>query len=129
MPETFSLGTLLTGYTGRMLASWDELYRIVDYVTGETHMTHQLGRACGDIAPWLLRQHPWLAEEHLVLPGDLDGEDAVWAWLETQKARHGDSFEVEPMPEGMYVARNPMLELRQMMGPDKPVVAVVVAQT
>jgi hypothetical protein len=126
MPETFDLAALLTVATDRFLTRMDEVYRIVDHVTGTNHMTHQLPRACREIRPWLLQQYPWLADDDLVLPLELceAGEAPVLAWLAEKKAQHGAEFAVEPMPAGMYTPREPIAEMLEMIGPDKPVIVV-----
>jgi len=124
MSERFSLGTLLTISSGTFLTEMGEVYRVVDHVTGTAHLTHQLGRAADEIKPWILRQHPWLADEALVLPDDIEGEGPVLAWLADKAAVYGDDFPVEPMPEAMYQAKDPMIELRLMVGPDKPIIEV-----
>jgi hypothetical protein len=54
--RAFHLGDLLSVTTG-ILVSLDHIggvYRVVDFVTGQQHMTHQLPRACGVVNPWLL---------------------------------------------------------------------------
>lgn len=113
--KQFHLGDLLS-ITTHYLVSPDGIsgvYRIVDFVTGQQHMTHQLGRAADVITPVLLEQHPWLAE--IVVPADeLQGEEAWMSWLAGQVERYGAMHDVEPMPFGAYVGREPIAELREM---------------
>ena len=112
MSERFHIADLLTTVTGRLLGDMDGLYRVCDVVTGVSHMTHQLPRASEVVAPWLLEQHPWLAD--VTVPDDLSGELPVRAFVAGLAAQHGEWHEVEPMPFGMYVGRDPMAELREM---------------
>lgn len=124
MSEKFSLGTLLSITDGALLTTMDEVYRVIDYVTGTQHLTHQLGRAAEEIKPWLLRQHSWLADEALVFPEGLTGEVPVRDWLANKELVYGGPFDVEPMPPGMYQPKDPMIELRLMAGPDKPIIEI-----
>ena len=115
------MGDLLSVTDGR-LVSPDHIggvYNVVDFVTGEAHMTHQLPRACDVVGPWLLEQHPWLAdvEFDFDIPKGADRDQAmavVMAWLEGVVAEHGEMHEVEAMPFGMYVGRELVAELREM---------------
>jgi hypothetical protein len=110
----FHLGDLLSITDGRLVSPRhiDGVYDVVDYVTGQQHMTHQLPRAAEAIRPWLLRQHPWLAD--VVIPGTLDSQATVTAWLAEVTPALGECHEVRAMPLGMYVGREPISELREM---------------
>jgi hypothetical protein len=69
------------------------------------------------VKPWLLLQHPWLAD--IVVPANLGSEKAVMSWL-TKTARSAGTFhEVTAMPLGMYVGREPIAELEEMVGKDR----------
>ena len=128
--RTFHLGDLVSVVTGRLVSPnlIGSVYDVCDYVTGQPHMTHQLPRACKTVTPWLLDQHPWLAD--IQVP-DFDGvarEDAqrvVAEWLAGPVAQHGDTHEVTSMPPGMYVGREPIGELREM-APHVAIIPVVV---
>ena len=45
MTKTFDLGTVLTVTTGRLLTDIGNLYEILNFMTGDDLMTHQLPRA------------------------------------------------------------------------------------
>jgi hypothetical protein len=112
--ETFHLGDLLS-ITSGILVSPDRIggvYRIVDFVTGQQHLTHQLPRASQVVKPWLIQQHPWLDE--ITVPSSLSSEAEVFGWLATATGRWGEHHEVTRMPFGMYVGRDPIAELREM---------------
>lgn len=113
MTDRFHLGDLLSITDGRLLSPdhIDGVYRIVDHVTGEKHMTHQLPRAAETIRPWLIEQLPWL--DGLGPPQGADGPDMI-AWLSWATGEHGEFHEVEPMPFGMYVGREPFAEAEEM---------------
>lgn len=117
--KTFHIGDLIT-VVGHHLVSPDGIggiYNVVDYVTGQSHMTHQLPRAAKAVTPWLLEQHPWLAD--ITVPDGLRGEAGVMAWLAPVITKYGERHEVRPMPFGTYVGREPLTELEEMIGPEK----------
>lgn len=120
--KEFHVGDLLSVVTGR-LVSPDHIggiYNVVDFMTGQAHMTHQLPRACDDVKPVLLRQHPWLAEitvPEFSIPSDATGEEAeriVLGWTDEVAAQYGAMHAVEALPFGAYVGREPISELREM---------------
>lgn len=126
-PDTrdFHLGDLLSITTGHLLSprGVEALYDIIDFVTGVPHFTHQLPRGADAIKPWLLEQHPWLAD--VVVPESaLDSEATVLAWLAPATAEHGETHPVRALPHGQYVGRNPLTELAEM-APNTPIIAVV----
>lgn len=112
--QSFHLGDLLSVTDGKLVSPdhIDGVYRLLDFVTGEKHMTHQLPRAVGVVKPWLLRQHPWLAD--INVPAGLSGKEAVMSWLATATQTVGSFHTVEAMPFGMYVGREPIAEFREM---------------
>ena len=122
--RTFHLGDLITVVTGHLVSPnhIGAVYDVCDFVTGEAHMTHQLPRASKAITPWLLEQHPWLADIKVPNFAGAD-ERAVFAWLDEQVARYGEQHEVRAMPLGMYVGREPISELREM-APNAQIVTV-----
>lgn len=114
MGKIFHIGDLLS-VTDRYLVSPNHIhgvYDVIDYVTGEAHFTHQLPRAAEVVKPWLLEQHPWLAE--IEVPDGLDSEAKVLKWLEDLTAKYPAHHTVEPMPFGMYVGREPIVEAREL---------------
>lgn len=115
----FHLGDLLSVTDGKLVSPdhIDGVYNLVDFVTGQQHMTHQLPRAADVVKPWLLEQHPWLAD--IVVPAGLGSKEAVMSWLATATGVVGSFHEVTAMPFGMYVGRDPMLEAEEMVGQDR----------
>lgn len=129
--RNFHLGDLISVVTGRLVSPnhIGGVYDVCDFATGEAHMTHQLPRACDTVKPWLLDQHPWLSEidvPEFDMPSDVSQEDAariVADWLAGPVARYGERHEVDPMPFGMYVGREPVGELREMAPNAQAIVA------
>ena len=71
----FHLGDILTVTTGIFMCPtrMDGLYRILNHLTGDNLMTHQLPRAAEECKPWLRHQFPTLpvtVPESAMVDGD-----------------------------------------------------------
>jgi hypothetical protein len=121
--RTFDLGDVLSITTGRLVSQrgMDGIYDVLNFMTGDDLMTHQLPRAMDECAPRLLEQHPDLAE--VVVPDKFDGEHHVRCWVTKQKERFGESRSLRPLPAGDHPRIHPLTELA-MMAPGKPVIVV-----
>lgn len=128
MTRTFHLGDLVSVVTGRLVSPrlMDGVYDVVDYVTGQAHYTHQLPRACKEIAPELIRQHPWLAR--VTVPEWVDNDESCARWLRRVTERWGTNHEVEPLPLGAYVGREPIAELREKAPQAEIIAAEIIAE-
>jgi len=119
--KDFDLGDILSVTTGRLvsLRHVTGIYEILGHMTGEAPYTHQLGRFMDECRPHLLRQHPGLVA--------VTGEDVTTAnwrdWLRTQKAAHGATLPVAPIPADDHATRDPLAELRAM-APDAEIIVV-----
>jgi hypothetical protein len=129
--KTFHIGTILTVTHDRLVSpdGVDGLYRILNHMTGESLMTHQLPRANDEAAPWLRVQFPDLAA--VEIPADFgDGDDVysrVMGWLDGVVTERGETRDVLPLPEGDHTRIDPLQELR-MMRPDMPIIAIAVPE-
>jgi hypothetical protein len=117
------LGDILSVTTGR-LVSRDHIggvYKILDYMTGDSLFTHQLPRASSECRPALLAQHPQLGEIEVpeFEPGDAE---SIFSWLDEQEAIHGTHLDVDPLIIKVGDYSNPIGDLVQMT--DKPIVVV-----
>lgn len=112
--RTFHIGDLVSVTTGCLVSPnhMGGVYEVVDYITGQAHMTHQLPRGSQEITPELYRQHPWLAD--VTVPESVNDEHSALSWLAWLITKYGEWHEVEPMPLGVYVGREPLAELREM---------------
>lgn len=121
----FHIGDLLSITDGHLVSPshMDGVYRIIDFVTDIPHFTHQLPRGAGVCKPWLLQQHPWLAE--ITVPDSLRGAADVEAFMEPVVAKYGAFHEVQPLPFGAYVGREPIAEAKEMIGEDRVIVVEI----
>lgn len=121
-PRGFPLADILTMTTGRLLShrGMGGVYDIANFMTGDNLMTHQLPRAGDVCGPALLAQHPNLAG---VEPSpDLD-EANLLTWIRDAEREHGEELPVTPLESGVWVHRNPIEELCDMIGPERVIVA------
>lgn len=114
--KTFHLGDILTITTGCLVSPRHigGVYDILNFMTGDNLMTHQLPRASEECQGPLLAQHPDLAA--IVPPGDFgpDAKAGVEAWLAEQVAVYGEAREVAPLAAGEHAHIDPFTELHQM---------------
>lgn len=111
--RAFHFGDLVSVVSGKLVSpeGISGIYAVVDFVTGAPHHTHQLPRASREITPWLIEQHPWLAE--VKVPHWVHDNESLFRWLPTAVEQYGELHELEPMPEGRYVPRDPIVELAE----------------
>lgn len=111
--RTFHIGEIITVAAGTFVSptGMDGIYQLVDHVTGETHMTHQLPRASRELQPVLREWFPWL--NTIQIP-PISNEREGRAFLADVAVVHGEYHEVPTLPAGVYVAREPLAEFRAM---------------
>lgn len=116
----FHLGTVLSITTGRLLSpdGIDGVYKILDYMTGDSLFTHQLPRVSRECKPFLIEQYPYLA--------NVDASNVElnnWeAWLHEKVREHGEYLEVALIPKESHVQKDPVQEAIEIMGPKKVIV-------
>src|SRR5260370_296144 len=113
--KEFPLAVVLTALTGRLLCPIGDLYGVLDYMTGESLMTHQLPRASEECKDPILIQHPGLAD--VTVPDGLDSYEKVAEWLAPLEARYGSTVALAPLADDDHIFIDPITELR-MMRPD-----------
>lgn len=120
--KDFELGDVLSITTEKLVSRRhvDGVYAILNWMTNDNLYTHQLPRAGKECKPWLLRQHPELRTV------DADGvNETNWLdWLAKQEAAFGATLAVARIPRDDHTYREPLEELREMAGPDKPIIVV-----
>jgi hypothetical protein len=114
----FPLADVLSVTTGCMLSDHvDGLYRILNHLTGDSPVTHQLGRAAEACRPGVIEQHPQLAG--VVPPEGIDVPE-VMAWIAEQERVHGDSLVLAPISGWLHV--DPIEELVDRVGSERVIV-------
>lgn len=118
MTQEFHLGDILSVTTGKLVSPrlMDAVYDVLKFMTGVDHYTHQLPRACREVRPVIIAQHPALGSVTL---DDVTTEN----WkdkLAEQVAVHGEWLTLTPMAH--YDPTDPLLELASMT--EAPIVVV-----
>jgi hypothetical protein len=123
MSRSFHLGDVLSITTGLLVSprGVDALYDVLNFMTSDDLMTHQLPRAIDEASPDMLRQHPDLAD--VPVPEEFEGREHVERWLAEQVARFGEYRTLVPLASADHARIDPLTELR-MMAPDKPIIVV-----
>ena len=114
----FTLGEVLSITDGRLMCKIDGVYRILNHMTVDNLMTHQLPRAMRECQTPLLAQFPHLTDaiKVTVTPENYLGV------LEDLRAKFGDEFEVQPLAEHVHEFIEPLSELAEMVHPSKIIV-------
>lgn len=120
----FSLGAVLSAYTGRMCVSdIGQIYGILNFMLDDDLFTHQLPAASSAVIPSLERQFPWLTEVELPEGGGEDFTDAVRALAD----EHGVILVVEKADNAEWKTGNAMKDLLDIAG-DKPIIVLDVGE-
>jgi len=116
----FPLDEVLTITTGRLVARrhMDAVYEVLNFLTGDNLMTHQLLLALDHCLPLVLEQHPDLAA---IKPVDVPADaEHIWPWLEAMEDKYGAERELAPVRDWLYI--NPIEEACDLVGPEKVIV-------
>ncbi len=122
--RNFHIGDILSITTGRLVSPRliEGVYDILDYMTGDELMTHQLPRAAEECAPSLREQHPDLAD--VDVPEKFAGKEHVDRWLGDLVLQHGETRTVRPLDAGEHRVMDPIVELSEMLGGSEKIVVV-----
>ncbi len=109
--KKFHIGDILTITMGHLVSPRHikGVYDILSFMTGDILFTYQLPRAADECKPYLLRQHPQLAET------DASGvnEDNYDRWIAEQVRKYGEYLPVNPIP----IDDHPIEEIEELMEP------------
>lgn len=123
LTKRFHIGDILTVITDRLVSPdhVSGLYNILDWLTDDTLMIHQLMRASDECRPFLIKTFPDLAA--VEVPESIDSMPAVVEWLATL----GDQWRDVPRLSNPadHARINPLLELEHMVGHDRVIPVVV----
>lgn len=104
MTRTFHIGDILSVVTGKLLSprKMEGVYDILNFMTGDSIVTHAIPRAIDEMREPILDQHPQLASL------DMSTFDVkrIQEWLNEQKSIYGEFLELAPAPSD-HLAINP----------------------
>ena len=106
----FTTGEIISAGTGILCCKISDLYRIMNYLTGDDLYTHQLPRAFKTCEAWVRTQHPWLND----LNTDACTPNTWAAWLLEAINKYGEVFDLLPLPAGQWKSRDPIKEALEM---------------
>jgi hypothetical protein len=98
-------------------ATWKAFYDILNFMTGDDLMTHQLPRAFDEMKLRLLAQHPNLAG----ITGDTCTPETHAEWLADQIAAFGETLPVRREHQ-FHEVRDPIAEAEEQLGKDRVIV-------
>lgn len=126
MPTTkaFHFGTVLTILTGRLLSpnGIDDVYDVLNFMTADNLMTHQLPEASETCRPYLQEQLDYIPIMKVRSFEGMSAED-VLRWRDSVSDMFDLWHEVAPLPPGVWADHDPIADLRKMTG--VPIVIVV----
>lgn len=117
----FTPAEIVCALDGKLIVPVGRIHELLDWMTGEPLMTHQLPRAMDECEPSLRAQHPDLAA--VIIPDGMNTWDAVKAYGEKLAAEFGATRPVAPLQAEDHTSINPLTELR-MMRPDAEIITV-----
>jgi len=100
-------------------------YDLINFMVGAKLFNNQFSKAHEVCSPYLKKQFPQLdtpeidftvgeLREMLKTPsGRAEPKKLVMGWLAKLSAKYGETFEVIPLPEGIYQQRDPVEELQE----------------
>ncbi|MCL2439102.1 MAG: hypothetical protein FWD15_01165 [Alphaproteobacteria bacterium] len=118
--KEFTLAQILNITTGYLVSDGriDDVYDVLNFMTGDDLMTHSLPRATEFAKPFLLKQFPQLKEADFAsikISGGID-PDKFPALLRQYEKKFGNSFVVSnEESKKQYQGKNPILGLSEMM--------------
>lgn len=125
-PQRFPIAAVISAYTGRVVCDFGEMWKVLDYMTGESLFNHQAPRAAEWARPHLLAQVPGLANLDIkslvdALSG-VNSNDRRWAvvndWLEAEMTANALPKTVTLRHVPGFTAMDPSAELSAMLTPE-----------
>ena len=141
--KTFHISDVLSVTTGRLVSSrhMEGIYEILNFLTGDDLLTHQLPRAIKECEPWLRTQFPKLFPDDPLMIGLLNGLDMIVAektmpagdnatamiarWVEAVRCAYQlpEHLPVYEMGADMHTHIDPVEEAKAMVG-DQRIVTI-----
>lgn len=118
--KVFHIGQLLSITTSKLVSPVGDhpikgVYEILNFLTKDDLMTHQLPRASRACKPWILLQKPELADVDATKVNEKNWRQ----WLDEQVAKFGELHELTPMNGDDWTHINPLEDLAAMVDKDK----------
>lgn len=117
--KDFPTEAVLTTITGRVLyeAGISAVYEVLQWMTGESVMTHQIPRISREARLAILALHPEL-KPTIAEAEQVDGSN--WRiWRDTWIKRYGATISVPKMTADQHERIDPLSELVERVHPDK----------
>jgi len=115
--QKFDLGTVLTITTGVLLTEICNVYKILDYMTGDHLFTHQIPRVGRECEPIILEQYPQLASVNIENVTANNWKE----FLDEQIAKFGNEFEIIPVGLFEHKHIDAIEELKTIIGESKTI--------
>jgi hypothetical protein len=121
--KEFDTADVLSTVTGRLVSKIDGVYKVLNWMTGESLFTHQLPRVSREARPVLVAAHPLLQQA-------IDEADQVttenWQeWRQTWEDRYGPTIAVPKFGADTHENIDPMSELAEKIHPDRIIPVVI----
>lgn len=117
--KKFKIEVVLSAVTGKLMCKMDDIYEILNFLTGDNLFTHQLPRAGKVVRGPVFRQHPFLKDIDV---SEVNTEN-VWDKVAEIKAKHPNEILLMPIENWTHI--NPIDEAVDLMGgEDKVIVGI-----
>lgn len=117
--EYFPTSVILSVVYDRLLCKIDDVYRILNFVTGDSIYTHQIPRACRTVSPWILQGLPQLRDWK---SSEINTQN--WqSYVKLASEKFGERLLVKKMPRSMWTHIDAVEEAKAMVG-DENVIAL-----
>jgi len=93
--KEFDLGAILNITTSRLFTNMDDVYEVLNYLTGDSLFTHQLPRVMETAKPYVLSLYPQL--EGVGVDVVINSFEEAKAFIDEQKKIYGDKLPLTPM--------------------------------
>lgn len=115
--KEFPTSTVLSVVTGRLMGDIGDVYKILDWMTGESLFSHQLPRVADEAKPVILAMHPRL-KSAVDESGQVTKRN--WrVWLKVWEERFGPSIAVPKLNIAQHERIDPFSELAEKIPPDR----------
>lgn len=127
--KRFNISSIISAGTSCLVGPIDEVYEILNFMTGDDLYTHQLPRAGRECRDYIYDQFPWLNDIDLEKARQENGQswDKWHNWVDRQAKQYGEFHEVSPIPMDDHDIIDPIDELEQMV--DDPSKIVIIDPT